>query len=38
MLLTLWLSASVKDALELPQHLEVVPAPLERVESALRRR
>jgi hypothetical protein len=30
--------ASVKDALELPQHLEVVPAPLERVESALRRR
>jgi hypothetical protein len=30
--------ASVKDALELPDHLEVVPAPLERVESALRRR
>ena len=30
--------ASVKETLKLPQHLEVVPAPLERVESALRRR
>jgi len=30
--------ASVKNALELPEHLEVVPAPLDRIESALRRR
>jgi hypothetical protein len=30
--------ASVKDTLELPGHLEVVPAPLDRIESALRRR
>ena len=30
--------ASVKDTLDLPDHLEVVPAPLERIESALRRR
>jgi hypothetical protein len=29
--------ASIKNALELPDHLEIVAAPLERVESALRR-
>jgi hypothetical protein len=30
--------ASIKDGLELPEHLEIVQAPLERVESALGRR
>jgi hypothetical protein len=30
--------ASVKNAFELPDHLEVLPAPLDRIESALRRR
>jgi hypothetical protein len=28
--------ASVTNALELPDHLEVLPAPLDRIESALR--
>lgn len=29
--------ARIKNGLELPEHLEIVPAPLERIESALRR-